>query len=217
MRREEPAPVPVAAPIRWWRLRPWSRNHLMRASDRFEAIIVVLAAAVVLLLIPIAATFGAATHTRLEHQTQALRAAVHEVPAVLLEDTYLAPDSPEYAIRPVGTQNTARARWTTPGGERTGAAQLVENLIDGGGRETDIVALRRPETITNEGAHGEFTLEVGCSPVAHDSNPARASRHRNGATLGDVETAASLQHARRQASLKGTCNGASQSPHRPRK
>jgi hypothetical protein len=40
---------------------------------------------------------------------------------VLLEDTYLAPDSPEYALRPAGAKNTARARWTTPHGERTGA------------------------------------------------------------------------------------------------
>ena len=121
MRREEPAPVPMATPVRWWRLRLWSRNNMMRASDRIEATLVMLTAAVVLLLIPVAAAFGTATHTRLEQQAQALRAAVHPVPAVLLEDTYLAPDSPEYAIRPAGSRNTARARWTTPHGERTGA------------------------------------------------------------------------------------------------
>ncbi|WP_072948280.1 Rv1733c family protein [Rhodococcus koreensis] len=121
MRREEPALVPVATPVRWWRLRPWSRNHLMRASDRIEATLVMLAAAVVLLLIPVAAAFGSTTHTRLEQQAQALRAAVHPVPAVLLEDTYLAPDSPEYTIRPAGAQNTARARWTTPHGDHVAA------------------------------------------------------------------------------------------------
>ncbi|WP_455566898.1 hypothetical protein [Rhodococcus koreensis] len=109
MRRGEPAPVPVAAPIRWWRLRPWSRNHLMRPSDRYEATLMLLTSVLVLLLIPVAAAFGTATHTRLEHQTHTLRAAVHQVPAVLLEDTYVAPDSPDYAIRPVGTPNTALA------------------------------------------------------------------------------------------------------------
>ncbi|MFD6065016.1 hypothetical protein [Rhodococcus wratislaviensis] len=41
MRREEVAPVPT--PIRWWRMRPWSRDHLMRPSDRYEAAIVLLA------------------------------------------------------------------------------------------------------------------------------------------------------------------------------
>ncbi|WKN60903.1 hypothetical protein HJ581_0045475 [Rhodococcus opacus] len=121
MRREEPAPIQVAAPVRWWRLRPWSRNRLMRRSDRYEATLVMLTTAVILLLIPVAAAFGTATHIRLEQQAQALRAGVHHVPAVLLEDTYLAPDSPEYALRPAGSQNTARARWTTPHGERTGA------------------------------------------------------------------------------------------------
>jgi hypothetical protein len=47
MHREEPAPVPMAASIRWWRLRPWSRNHLMRPSDRYEAALVLLSGAVV--------------------------------------------------------------------------------------------------------------------------------------------------------------------------
>ncbi|EID81759.1 hypothetical protein W59_01274 [Rhodococcus opacus RKJ300 = JCM 13270] len=149
----------MTAPIRWWRLRPWSRNQLMRASDRFEAMIVLLTAAVVLLLIPVAAAFGTATHTRLEHQTEALRAGMHQVPAVLLEDTYLAPETPEYAIRPVGTQNTARARWATPHGERTGAVptdtpakagQTVTISVDADGnltgpipdsRENDVVAV----------------------------------------------------------------------------
>ncbi|WP_160098506.1 Rv1733c family protein, partial [Rhodococcus sp. T7] len=113
--------APVAAPTRWWQLRPWNHNHLMRASDRVEATLLLLTATVVLLLIPVAAAYGTATHTRLEQQTHTLRASIRQVPAVLLEDTYLAPDTPGHAIRSAGTQNTARARWTTPHGERTGA------------------------------------------------------------------------------------------------
>ncbi|MFE7422768.1 hypothetical protein [Rhodococcus sp. NPDC057529] len=156
MRREEPAPVPVAAPVRWWRLRPWSRNQLMRASDRFEAMIVLLTAAVVLLLIPVAAAFGTATHTRLERQAQALAAGVHHVPAVLLEGTYLAPGTPDYAIRPVGTQNTARARWTTPDGERTGAVptatpakagQTITISVDADGNLTGPIPDSRENTV----------------------------------------------------------------------
>lgn len=60
----EPAPVPT--PIRWWRLGLWSRNRLMRRSDRYEAVIVLLTVMLVLLLIPFAGTFGTATHTRLD-------------------------------------------------------------------------------------------------------------------------------------------------------
>ncbi|QSE85853.1 hypothetical protein [Rhodococcus koreensis] len=156
MRREEPAPGPAAAPIRWWRLRPWSRNHLMRPSDRLEAAMVLLTAAVVLLLIPAAAAFGTATHTRLEQQAQALRAGVHQVPAVLLEDTYLAPASPEYTIRPAGSQNTARARWTTPHGERTGAVptdtpaqagQTITISVDADGNLTGPIPSGRENTV----------------------------------------------------------------------
>ncbi|MFE7423170.1 hypothetical protein [Rhodococcus sp. NPDC057529] len=181
MRREEPAPVPVAAPIRWWRLRPWSRNHLMRPSDRVEAILVLLAAVLVLLLIPVAAAFGTATHTRLEQQTQTLRAGAHQVPAVLLEDTYPAPDIPEYAIRPVGTQNTALARWTTPHGERTGAVptdtpakagQTITISVDADGHLTGPIPDSRENTaLAVTAACGLWALTAGavllCAALAH--------------------------------------------------
>jgi hypothetical protein len=43
------------------------------------------------------------------------------VPAVLLEDTRPAPDTPADSLRPSDTQNSARARWSTPNGQRTAA------------------------------------------------------------------------------------------------
>lgn len=171
MRREEPAPVPEAAPLRWWRLRPWARNHLMRRSDRIEAAIVLLTAVLVLLLIPVAAAFGTATHTRLEQQAQALRAAVHQVPAVLLEDTYLAPDTPEYSIRPASAQNTARARWTTPHGERTAAVptpapakagQTITISVDADGNLTGPIPDTRENTVlAATAASGVWALTAG--------------------------------------------------------
>ncbi len=160
MRREEPAPAPVTAPIRWWRLRPWSRNQLMRASDRFEAMIVLLTAAVVLLLIPVAAAFGTATHTRLEHQTEALRAGMHQVPAVLLEDTYLAPrdppstrfvpSAPRTPPGPAGPHPTGNAPEPSPPTPPAKAGQTVTISVDADGnltgpipdsRENDVVAV----------------------------------------------------------------------------
>ncbi|MFC9839774.1 hypothetical protein ACFVKB_39250 [Rhodococcus sp. NPDC127530] len=171
MRRKEPAPAPVAAPVRWWRLRPWSRNRLMRPSDRIEAALVLLTAVVVLLLIP----FAAATHTRLEQQTQTLRAGVHLVPAVLLEDTYLAPDVPEYAIRPAGT-HTARARWFTPGGERTAAVptdtpgkvgQTVTVSVDADGNLTGPIPSGRENTVVAvTAACGLWALTAGAVLLA---------------------------------------------------
>ena len=172
MRREELAPVPT--PVRWWRRGPWSRNHLMRPSDRYEAtiiLIILLTAAVVLQLIPVAAAFGTSTQTRLEQQTHTLRAGVRPEPAVLLEDTYLAPHTPEYSIRPAGTQNTARARWSTPHGDHVAAVvtdapakagQTITISIDADGNLTGPIPDRRENTVLAvTAAFGVWALAAG--------------------------------------------------------
>ncbi|MDV6286655.1 hypothetical protein [Rhodococcus jostii] len=171
MRPSQSAPVPVPTPIRWWRLRPWSRNHLMRPSDRYEAVIVMLAAILVLLLIPFAAAFGTATHARLQHQTQALRTSVHQVPAVLLEDSYPAPDTPDDSLRPTGTQDTARARWSTPHGDRTAAVptdspakagQTVTISVDADGNLTGPLPSTQENTVVAvTAAFGIWALAAG--------------------------------------------------------
>ena len=38
--------------------------------------------------------------------------------------------------------------------------ELIENLVDGRGRDTEVFALRSPEAVAYVGEHGEFTLEV---------------------------------------------------------
>ncbi|SEB35822.1 hypothetical protein SAMN04490220_0329 [Rhodococcus jostii] len=45
--------------------------------------------------------------------------------------------------------------------------ELIENLVDGGGRDTEVFTLRSPETVAYVGEHGEFTLDVCCGSVAH--------------------------------------------------
>nr|WP_201453684.1 hypothetical protein [Rhodococcus sp. WAY2] len=125
----------------------------MRRSDRLEAILVLLAALLVLLAIPVAA-FGTATHTRLEDQTQALRAGVRQVPAVLLEDTHPAPDN--LSVRSAGTENTAQARWSTPHGHRTApvptdanaqSGQTITISVDADGNLTDPIPSSRDNTV----------------------------------------------------------------------
>ncbi|WP_433715856.1 Rv1733c family protein [Nocardia sp. CA-084685] len=49
--------------VRIWRTRPWNTNPLMRASDRFEALVRMLAAAAMLVAIPIAGAAGTAGYT----------------------------------------------------------------------------------------------------------------------------------------------------------
>jgi hypothetical protein len=158
-------------PIRWWRLRPWSRNHLMRVSDRVEAALVLLSVVFVLLAIPVAAAFGTATHTRPEHHTHTSRAGVHQVPAVLLEDTYPAPEITDYALRATGTRDTARARWSTPTGDRIAAvptetpAKAGQNItitVDAGGNLTDPIPSTPDNTITAvSAAVGVWALTAG--------------------------------------------------------
>jgi hypothetical protein len=185
MRRADP--VPVSTPIRWWRLRPWSRNHLMRASDRVEAAIVLLAVVLVLLAVPFAVAFGTATHTRLEHHTHTLRAGMHQVPAVLLEDTYPAPDTADYALHATGTRDTARARWSTPTGDHTAAVptnnpakagQSITITVDAAGNLTDPIPSSHDNTITAvSAAVGVWALTAGAAllPTAL----ARTLLHRN--------------------------------------
>ena len=81
-------------------------------NDHVEAIVIPVTAVLILLTVPFAAAIETATHTRLEQQTRALRADEQKVPAVLLEDTHPAPDTPEDALRPTGTEDSVR--WTTP-------------------------------------------------------------------------------------------------------
>jgi hypothetical protein len=144
MRPDYTAPVPT--PIRWWRLRPWSRNHLMRRSDRYEAALVLVTAILVLLPIPVAAAVGTATHTRLEQQTDTLRASVRQVPAVLLEDTHPAPDTSAGALRPAAAQDTARAQWSTPEGPMARATPATTTTRRTSSTRTGIFTSRRPPT-----------------------------------------------------------------------
>jgi hypothetical protein len=143
----------------------------MRSSDRVEATLVLLAAILVLLMIPVAAAFGTATHTRLEHQTQALRAGMHQVPAVLLEDSYLTPDTTDDSPRPTRTRNTARARWSTPHGDRTAAVptdtpatagQMITLNVDADGNPAGPLPSSRDNTIVAvTAASGAWALAAG--------------------------------------------------------
>lgn len=71
---------------RMCRLGPWSGNRLMRGSYRLESSVFLVVVALVLILVPLAAAFGTATHTRLDDQSRADRENRHQIAAVLLED-----------------------------------------------------------------------------------------------------------------------------------
>ncbi|CAG7633949.1 Rv1733c family protein [Rhodococcus opacus] len=109
-----------AAPVRWWRLAPWSGNRLMRGSDRFESSALLVVVMLVLLLVPVAAAVGTATNTRLGDQARADRESRHETTAVLLEDPRA--ESANVTWSPESTFH-APAAWIIDGTTRTGQVQ----------------------------------------------------------------------------------------------
>ncbi|MBH5143639.1 MULTISPECIES: hypothetical protein [Rhodococcus erythropolis group] len=73
-------------PVRWWRLRPWSENPLMRRSDRIESVVILIVAVTVLLLVPLAGAIGTAAHARLTDQARSAAVSGRQVQALLLEN-----------------------------------------------------------------------------------------------------------------------------------
>ncbi|MEU7143959.1 hypothetical protein ABZ942_31260 [Nocardia sp. NPDC046473] len=71
----------------WWSRQPWSPNPLLRASDRFEALLRIVAVLAVVVAVPVAGALGTAAYTDSARQINAENAAKHSVTAVLTEDS----------------------------------------------------------------------------------------------------------------------------------
>lgn len=101
--------------LRWWRLVPWSRNPLMRATDRFDAVVAAVLIAFILMMVPFAAAFGTVTNTGLNERSQAELQTRYAQSAVLIDDPrhVVVPDA---ASRFPETQDRATAQWTAPDG-----------------------------------------------------------------------------------------------------
>jgi hypothetical protein len=137
MRPDHSAPVPT--PIRWWRL-PWSRNHLMRRSDRHEAALVPATAVLVLLLILIAAAFR--NRNPLPTRTPSPGAARQRA-AGARRPARGHPPHPRHRRRlapPNSAQNTGRTRWATPEGRpKARAPEVTVESVD-----RPVIGDRRP-------------------------------------------------------------------------
>jgi hypothetical protein len=116
--------------LRWWRLAPWSRNSLMRPSDRFESLAVLMAALLVLMLVPCAAAFGTVSYTDLSEQSRTDRANRHVTTAVLVDDPKPRMDD-GYTRSPL-THDEAPARWRASDvSPRTGDVEAPPNAQAG--------------------------------------------------------------------------------------
>jgi hypothetical protein len=90
------------------------RNPLLRASDRFEALVVALAVMVSLLAVPVAAAVGTAVHDSRRDVYAQQHHTRHLATATITDDT---------AAQNISRTNTTTiaARWSAAGAEHTGA------------------------------------------------------------------------------------------------
>lgn len=72
--------------VRWWRLRPWSPNPLIRGSDRIETVAVIVMVAVVVLLVPIAGAIGTVSYAQLTERSHQAITGARQVPALVVDN-----------------------------------------------------------------------------------------------------------------------------------
>ncbi|MGQ4600785.1 Rv1733c family protein [Nocardia sp. R6R-6] len=133
-------PSPV---VRLWRSQPWSANPLMRASDRWEALVRLLAAVVVLIAVPVAGAAGTAGYTCAVARIRTENAEKVAVTATVTGE----PERRVTAARYEGIQEQREApvRWTYGDREHTATVE-VPGATELGGRVT--VWLGSDESVT---------------------------------------------------------------------
>lgn len=131
--------------IRWWSTQAWSPNPLLRTSDRFEAVLRILAVAAVLMAVPVAGALGTAAYAESAAQIRAENATKHSVSAVLTEDPA---KSAVHAYQ-------ARVRWD-----------------DSGRSGSEVVAVRRG---SQAGDHATVWLGADGAPTTEPRKPAAAA------------------------------------------
>ncbi|WP_458685609.1 Rv1733c family protein [Nocardia tengchongensis] len=105
---------------RVWRLRPWNSNPLMRASDRWEALLRLLAVALMLLAVPVAAAVGTATYSSSAERISVENAAKTEVQATVLTE----PKQTVAAGPAQAAHFEARIQWKRGGDLGTGTIEV---------------------------------------------------------------------------------------------
>lgn len=117
-----PAAPGTGASVRWWRLRPWTDNELMRSADRLESAIVTIAVVLSGVWLIVAVLIGADTRARLDREAAAAAADQRQVEAVLLADAPAKTSaSSPWGPTPYGADAvTVPASWTRAGQQFTG-------------------------------------------------------------------------------------------------
>ncbi|MFC9896436.1 hypothetical protein ACFVMC_22340 [Nocardia sp. NPDC127579] len=121
----QPRPV-----TRMWRLRPWNTNPLMRASDRCEILVRIVAVLLVLLAVPVAGAAGTASYDNAATRIAAENATKMAAPAIVVE-------SPAPLPAPLNRSGdsldlyTAPVRWTWQDRPGTGTVEVPGTAAPG--------------------------------------------------------------------------------------
>jgi hypothetical protein len=99
--------------LRWWRLAPWSRNPLMRATDRCDSVVAAVLITVVLIVVPFAAAFGTVTYAGLAERSHTELQTRHAQSAVLVDDPRQVVVADARSRSPE-TQDRGTAQWKAP-------------------------------------------------------------------------------------------------------
>jgi hypothetical protein len=119
----------------WPVLRLFSRNPLIRTSDRIEAIVATLAALAVIFAAACAEALGTAVHDARAQMYTEQAETRHPIVAVAVEDS-------KKTATPETTASTVYARWKVNGANHTGvlswdddvsAGDLIQIWVDAGG------------------------------------------------------------------------------------
>ncbi|MBF6239298.1 hypothetical protein IU474_19820 [Nocardia otitidiscaviarum] len=152
--------VSANLPVRLWRVQPWNPNPLMRASDRWEALIWLVAVLAALVAVPLAGAIGTTAYTGAAARIAAEDAGKTRVTATVVG----MPDDVTGAGGGVRVERfPATVRWDADG--RTGEADV--NL------STPAVA----------GADAEVWLGVDGTPTAPPAKPGSAAAEGVGTGL----------------------------------
>lgn len=100
--------------IGWWRLRHLGRNPLVRAWDRVESALLLVAILIVLLAVPVAAVLGSETYSKQREAIATESATRHQATAVLLAEAPGDIVSPRGI--PVRGRAAVEATWRLPDG-----------------------------------------------------------------------------------------------------
>lgn len=101
-------------------LRVFSRNPLVRGTDRLEAVVMLLAVTVSLLTIPFAAAAGTAVHDSRSHVYAHQAQTRHPATATVIDHEGVIDSNTTATSAPPRTKITVPARWVVNGIERSG-------------------------------------------------------------------------------------------------